>query len=379
MAIVRILIVEDESIIAMTLRHTLEDLGYEVIDAVSSGNAAIQAVSQAVSQGGIDLILMDINIDGDIDGIETATKIRQQDNIPIIYLTSYADDKTITRAEKTGSLGYILKPFKGREVRAAIQIALNKHKEELLIRQALENMEARNLEQSQYIAIAAHEFRTPLTNIGLAADILQNFGDQLPLEKRQRRFEGIQSAVRMMNQLIDEALTLGQLDAGTLQYSPQSRDIKAFCQDLIEEFQVYAGDRYTLAYTYSQTIDPQLSPKHSIQIELDESLLRPILSNLLTNAIKYSPEGGEIMLEIICEPSQVKFCLRDPGIGIPIEFQPMVFQRFVRANNVGQIKGTGLGLSIVKRLVELQHGTISINSQIGVGTTFSLTLPFGAR
>jgi signal transduction histidine kinase len=379
MAIVRILIVEDESIIAMTLRHTLEDLGYEVIDAVSSGDAAIHAVRQAVRQGGIDLILMDINIDGDIDGIETAARIRQQDNIPIIYLTSYADDKTITRAEKTGSLGYILKPFKGREVRAAIQIALSKHKEELLIRQALENMEARNLEQSQYIAIAAHEFRTPLTNIGLAADILQNFGDQLPLEKKQRRFEGIQAAVRMMNQLIDEALTLGQLDAGTLQYSPQPHDIKAFCQDLIEEFQVYAGDRYTLAYTYSQTIDPQLSHSHSIQIELDESLLRPILSNLLTNAIKYSPEGGEIMLEIICESNQVKFYLRDPGIGIPIEFQPMVFQRFVRANNVGQIKGTGLGLSIVKRLVELQHGTISINSQIGVGTTFSLTLPFGAR
>jgi signal transduction histidine kinase len=375
MAIVRILIVEDESIIAMTLRHTLEDLGYEVIDAVSSGNAAIQAVSQ----GGIDLILMDINIDGDIDGIETAARIRQQNNIPIIYLTSYADDKTITRAEKTGSLGYILKPFKGREVRAAIQIALNKHKEELLIRQALENMEARNLEQSQYIAIAAHEFRTPLTNIGLSADILQNFGDQLPLEKRQRRFEGIQSAVRVMNQLIDEALTLGQLDAGTLQYSPQPHDIKAFCQDLVEEFQAYAGDHYTLAYTYSQTIDLQLSPKHSIQIELDESLLRPILSNLLTNAIKYSPAGGEIFLEIICEPSQVKFCLRDPGIGIPIEFQPMVFQRFVRANNVGQIKGTGLGLSIVKRLVDLQHGTISINSKLGVGTTFSVTLPLGAR
>jgi signal transduction histidine kinase len=375
MAIVRILIVEDESIIAMTLRHTLEDLGYEVIDAVSSGDAAIQAVSR----GGVDLILMDINIDGDIDGIETATKIRQQHNIPIIYLTSYADDETIARAEKTGSFGYIIKPFKGREVRAAIQIALNKHREELLIRQALENMEARNIEQSQYIAVAAHEFRTPLTNIGLAADILQNFGDQLPLEKKQRRFEGIQSAIKLMNQLIDEALTLGQLDAGTLQYSPQPHDIKTFCQDLIEEFQVYAGDRYTLVYTYSQTIDPQLSPKHSIQIELDESLLRPILSNLLTNAIKYSPSGGEIILEIICEPSQVKFCLRDPGIGIPIEFQAMVFQRFARANNVGQIKGTGLGLSIVKRLVELQHGTISIDSQIGIGTAFNITLPLGGK
>jgi signal transduction histidine kinase len=375
MEIVRVLIVEDESIIAMTLGYTLADLGYDVVGTVPSGAAAIQAVTQ----GGIDLILMDININGDMDGIETATRIHQQYNIPIIYLTSYADDQTIARAEKTGSLGYILKPFKGREVRAAIQIAIHKHREELRIRQALESMEARNLEQSQYIAIAAHEFRTPLTNIGLAVDILQNFGDQLPLEKKQRRFEGIQSAVKIMNQLVDEALTLGQLDAGTLQYSPQPQDVEAFCHELIEEFQVYAGDRYALAYTYSQTIDPQLSPNHSIQIGLDQSLLRPILSNLLTNAIKYSPAGGEITLEIMCEPSQVKFCLRDPGIGIPTEFQPIVFQRFARANNVEQIKGTGLGMSIVKRLVELQHGTILIDSKLGVGTVIYVNLPLGTR
>ncbi|NJM28274.1 MAG: hybrid sensor histidine kinase/response regulator, partial [Pseudanabaena sp. RU_4_16] len=333
MGITRILIVEDESIIAMTLSHILEDLGYTVIDAVSSGEAAIQAVNQ----GGIDLVLMDINIDGDIDGIETVIRIRQQHNIPIVYLTSYADDETIARAEKTGSFGYILKPFKGREVRAAIQIALSKYREELLIRQTLKNMEARNFEQSQYIAIAAHEFRTPLTSIGLAADILQNFGDRLPHDKKQRRFEGIQSAVRVMNQLIDEALTLGQLDSGKLQYSPRPTNIRALCHDLMEEFQLYAGDRYTLTYTYSQTIDPQLSPNHNIQIAVDESLLRPILNNLLANAIKYSPAGGEIVLEIACEPCQVRLCLRDPGIGIPLEFQPKLFQRFVRANNVGQI------------------------------------------
>jgi signal transduction histidine kinase len=373
MGITRILIVEDESIIAMTLRHTLEDLRYEVIDAVPSGDAAIQAVSK----GGIDLILMDININGDIDGIETAARIRQKHNIPIVYLTSYADDRTISRAEKTGSLGYILKPFKGREVMAAIQIAMNKHREELQLRQALENMEARIFEQSQYIAIAAHEFRTPLTNIGLAADILQNFGDRLPLEKKQRRFEGIQSSVRVMNQLVDEALTLGQLDSGALQYNPRPTDIKAFCHELIDEFQLLAGDRYILTYNFSQTIDPQLIISQNIQIDLDESLLRTILSNLIANAIKYSPAGGEIVLEITCELHQVKFCLRDPGIGIPLEFQPMVFQRFFRANNVGQIKGTGLGLSIVKRLVELQHGTISIDSKLGSGTAINVTLPLG--
>jgi signal transduction histidine kinase len=375
MEMVKILVVEDESIIAMTLSYTLEDLGYKVIDAVSSGNAAMQAVAK----GGIDLILMDINIDGDFDGIETAAKIRQQNDIPIVYLTSYADDRTIARAEETSAFGYILKPFKGRDVRAAIQIALSRHKEELLIRQALKNSEARNLEQSQYIAIAAHEFRNPLTSIGLAADILQNFGDRLPLEKQQKRLEGIQSAVRMMNQLIEEAMTLGQLDAGKLQYIPRPTDLRAFCHDLIEEFQSHAGDRYTLVYSYTQTIEPQPSPDLNILIDLDENLLRHILSNLLTNAIKYSPDGGKIVLEIACDRDRVKFCVRDPGIGIPLDFRPKLFQRFVRADNVGQIKGTGLGLSIVKHLVDLQHGTISIDSQLGVGTTFNVILPLKAK
>jgi signal transduction histidine kinase len=372
---VKILVVEDESIIAMTLSYTLEDLGYKVVDAVSSGNAAMQAVAK----GGIDLILMDINIDGDFDGIETAARIRQQNDIPIVYLTSYADDRTISRAEETSSFGYILKPFKGREVRAAIQIALSRHKEELLIRQALKNSEARNFEQSQYIAIAAHEFRTPLTSIGLAADILQNFGDLLPHDKKQRRFEGIQAAVSVMNQLLEEAVTLGQLDSGKLQYRPRPTDIKAFCHNLMEEFQLHAGDLYTLAYTYTQTIDAQLSPSHNIEVAIDESLLRPILNNLLANAIKYSPAGGEIRLEIACESDLIKFCLRDPGIGIPLDFQPKLFQRFVRADNVGQIKGTGLGLSIVKHLVDLQHGTISIDSQLGVGTTFNVILPLKSK
>ena len=108
---------------------------------------------------------------------------------------------------------------------------------------------------------------------------------------------------------------------------------------------------------------------------LDERLLWHILSNLLSNAIKYSPQGGEISLTLSCEDEQINFQVKDPGIGISAEDQNRLFKPFSRATNVGRIRGTGLGLSVVKRSVELQGGQITVESEVGKGTTFAFTLP----
>jgi signal transduction histidine kinase len=373
MASTRILIVEDESIIAMTMRNILQDLGYTVVDAVASGKEALQAVQRQE----IDLILMDIHIDGDMDGIETAREIYLQQDIPIVFLTSYADDRTIARAENTRSYGYILKPFKERELKATIQIALSNHKQEMSIQASLERLRAKNLEESQFIAAIAHEFRTPLTSISLAAEVLQDFGDRLSLEKKQRRFDGIHQAIERMNQLLDEALLLSQLNSEPIHAYLQLIDLEVFGRKLIDEFQLYAGEHHTLSYNYAQELQDNASK--ASEVILNEKLLRPVLSNLLTNAIKYSPAGGSIHLRIVHEPQQIEFRVCDQGIGIPPEFQEIVFQRFVRAHNVGKIKGTGLGLSIAKHLVELQCGTISISSLPSETTTFIVTLPLPVK
>ena len=129
-----ILVVEDELLIAENLAMKLEKLQYDVVNIVSSGKNAIEQVNQQFP----DLILMDIAIKGDIDGIQTAEKIRQKHDIPIIFLTAYADDKTLDRASKTGCCGYILKPFKERELHATITMALKKHQEQSKIQQSLQ-------------------------------------------------------------------------------------------------------------------------------------------------------------------------------------------------------------------------------------------------
>lgn len=358
----RILIVEDELLIAKSLSKKLNKLGYAVVDIVSSGEAVLNRLTEITP----DLILMDIAIKGNLDGIETAAKIRQTHDIPVVYVTAYADDKTLERAEVTGSYGYILKPYKERELHATIKMVLSKHKEAVKLRQSLAAAQAIGEDKSQYLAIASHDLRTPLAAIQMSADMLQKSSDKWSEDRRQKHFQRIQSSVYNMNRLLEDVLTLSRAETGKLTFQPAPLDAIAFCTQLIEEFQTAASDRHTLT----------LSDRgNRSQAYLDEKLLRHILANLISNAIKYSPEGGTIRLQVNCEWQQVTFQIRDEGIGMPTEYREKLFQQFERASNVGTIKGTGLGLSIVKQAVDLHGGRITVESEQGSGTTFTVTLP----
>ena len=134
MSDIKILIVEDELLIAENLAMKLKKFGYTVADIVSSGKAALKYIDSEIP----DLILMDISIKGKIDGIETAAKIREIEEVPIVFLTAYADDETLERAAKIGCYGYILKPFKDRELHATIKMALSKHQEQTAIQSSLQ-------------------------------------------------------------------------------------------------------------------------------------------------------------------------------------------------------------------------------------------------
>jgi signal transduction histidine kinase len=134
----------------------------------------------------------------------------------------------------------------------------------------------------------------------------------------------------------------------------------------VEELQLSGGSEHTIVFTC------QLSYLEGC---LDEKLLRHILSNLLINAIKYSPTGSTVNFELICQKDLVIFQIQDSGIGIPCEDQQRLFESFHRANNVGNIPGTGLGLAIVKKSVDLHGGKISVKSEVGVGTAFTVTIP----
>jgi signal transduction histidine kinase len=370
MSDIRILIVEDEAIVAEDISSCLERIGYQVVGVVSTGENALLTAARTQP----DLVLMDIMLQGDMDGIQATHLIRTNLQLPVVYLTANADEHTLERAKITGPFGYILKPFKERELRAAIEIALSRHQAEVEVKKALAQAQTERLQaqesnalKSQYLSMASHEFRTPLSVIKMAAEILQNYSHQLSEEKRQQSIQRICAATDSMNQLLEDVLTLGRADSGKLEFTPTLIELVSFCQDLLETLQVSAGDCYILKL---------ISSRSSIWAMLDEKLMWHLLNNLLSNAIKYSPNGGTISLTLSQQENNIYIQIRDQGIGIPPEYLKCLFEPFQRAKNVGKIQGTGLGLAIVKRSVDLHGGQIDVNSEVGRGSTFTVILPF---
>ncbi|MEM6501477.1 MAG: ATP-binding protein [Cyanobacteria bacterium P01_C01_bin.89] len=248
-------------------------------------------------------------------------------------------------------------------------ISLRKQAESEALR-ALETERELNHLKSQFLSTASHEFRTPLTTILASTEALEHYGDRWAPDKRQRTFNRIQSAVSYMTGLLDEVLTLERDSSGPLELSLTPVHLPHFCQDLVDELQltVQSGQRLELRCR-AQDFDT------STCVALDISLLRHILVNLLSNAIKYSPEGTPVKFEVVYGDREAIFRVQDSGIGIPPEDCDRLFESFHRASNVGTLPGTGLGLTIVKRSVTLHRGTIEVDSQVGEGTKFTVTLP----
>ena len=360
---INILIVEDELLIAKNLSHKLESLGYQIVGLVSSGADAIQRAGEMEP----DLILMDIVIKGDIDGIETAVIINQKFDIPIIYTTAYADDETLQRAENTGSYGYLLKPFKQRELHATIKIALSKHQEALKMQKIIALAAAKSENRSRFFSMAYHDLNTPLTTIQLSAEMLEDSELQRGSGTINKNLARIKKAVSNMSGLLEDILMLNKAEYGKVSLNLNPINATNFCTSILEELQPLVTDKHLITFrTHTDTV----------YANLDAKLLHHLLTNLLSNAIKYSPNGGNVSLELSCENQQIIFCVRDEGIGITPEDREKLFQQFERGANVGKIKGSGLGLCIVKHIVDLHGGTISVESAIGKGTTFIVTLPF---
>ncbi|HEY9636489.1 MAG TPA: PAS domain S-box protein [Coleofasciculaceae cyanobacterium] len=266
------------------------------------------------------------------------------------------------------------------------------------IRQALSREKELTELKSRFISMTSHEFRTPLTTILSSAELLEDYSHKWTNEKKITHLHRIQTAVKHMTKLLNDVLVLGKADAGKLEFNPAPLDLENFCHNLVEELQLNDANQHIVSFRVesreskhgdvSKKLSASSAPtSHSLaqrseahsplsaQLCMDEKLLRQILENLLSNAIKYSPSGSTVEFTLSRFFSQAVFQIRDQGIGIPTEDQKRLFDTFHRASNVGIISGTGLGLAIVKRCVDIHQGQIAMESEVGVGTTFTVTLP----
>jgi PAS domain S-box-containing protein len=246
----------------------------------------------------------------------------------------------------------------------AIQDISDRKRAEAQILQALARERELNQLKSMFIAMVSHEFRNPLTAIKMSSQMLQD--TNLPEARKGKRYEVIDNSINRMLQLLDEILFLGRTEADKFQRIPKSLNLVEFCNELIEAIELSTNNECQIIFTQSSK---------NILAEMDALLLQRILTNLLTNAIKYSPQGSDVELDLICNADTVTFQIRDRGLGIPLAEQKGLFEPFYRASNVGTVEGTGLGLAIVKKCVDIQAGEIQFASEEGVGTTFTVILP----
>ncbi|MFN3076834.1 MAG: PAS-domain containing protein [Alphaproteobacteria bacterium] len=243
---------------------------------------------------------------------------------------------------------------------------ITQHKKaEAALRQALEREKELGQLQREFISMASHEFRTPLAIIDVSIQRLLRKRATLSEADFDMLGQEIRAAVTRMVGLMDAILHTSRLDSGTIRFTPGPCDIRATLKTVCSRQQ-------QLTSTHLIHLDVESLPA---SLEADESMLDQIFTNLISNAVKYSPLGGNVTVRGTTEADHAVVTVSDEGVGIPRAELPRLFQRFFRAKTSAGISGTGIGLYIVKRLLDMHQGSIVVDSREGHGTTFTLLLP----
>jgi PAS domain S-box-containing protein len=224
--------------------------------------------------------------------------------------------------------------------------------------------------KSRFVSMASHEFRTPLAAILATTETLTFYREKMNAVQIDSRLDKIRQQVVHMKNIMEDVLQLARIQAGRVEFAPTQGELAQLCQEIIEEYESQALNRGRIVYT-CQTL--------GVLTDFDIRLMRQVISNLISNALKYSPPEQTVQVDLFQNDAQVVLQVTDRGIGIPAADLQRLFEPFHRAANVGVISGTGLGLSITKQAVDLHSGTITVTSQVDVGTTFTVSLPQVAK
>ncbi len=231
---------------------------------------------------------------------------------------------------------------------------------------ALEKEKELNNLKSRFISTASHEFRTPLATIMSSVSLTGKYAESLDKEKMIKHIERVKNSVNHLTDILNDFLSLDKLEEGVVVAHPENVGINGLVDEIIEEIKGIAKDGQKITYE---------GLKNGDEVYVDGKILRNIMVNLISNAIKYSNENSPIEIKSKSDQHFLYVDIRDKGIGIPYDDQPHIFDRFYRANNIGNMQGTGLGLNIVKKYVEILAGEISFKSIPDKGTKFSLKIP----
>ena len=239
---------------------------------------------------------------------------------------------------------------------------LEKERMSLALQKESELREMKN----RFLAMMSHELRTPLASIRLSHDMLANYYDQASTDERRLYLDNIKVQVEHLSDILGDVIYLTAPEDHEQLFNPERGDLITFCRDVVESFQINHFQAHDIRFDCSDV---------EIYAIFDKRLLRRAFSNLLDNAIKYSPDGGPVDLSLERGYKIARICVSDRGIGVPAGDADKLFDAFRRASNVGRLPGTGLGLAIAKQAIERHGGRIYLRQTNEVGATFCVELP----
>ena len=231
--------------------------------------------------------------------------------------------------------------------------------------EALDKERQLNEIKSRFVAMASHEFRTPLSTVLSSASLLSKYTEGGEQEKRNKHIEKIKSSVKHLNDILEDFLSLGKLDEGKVESNITAFNLKDFIIETADEMKGLLKNNQQFTYNHEGNSDAVS----------DKKLLKNILINLLTNAIKFSDEGTTVEIKSCGRNGEATIAITDQGIGISEHDQEHLFSSFFRGTNATNIAGTGLGLHIVKRYLDLLGGNVSLQSKLNKGTTVTVNIP----
>lgn len=233
-------------------------------------------------------------------------------------------------------------------------------------KKSLEKERELNELKTKFVSIASHEFRTPLSTVLSSVSLIQQYKDRSDFDKIDKHVNRIKSSVNHLTSILNDFLSLGKLEEGREDVQNETIRLREFLEEIIEEVNASLKEGQKMKMDFASEVSEVIS---------DPRILRNIMFNLISNASKYSEPHKTITVRCESKNSFIHFHVQDEGIGISMEDQKHLFERFYRASNAGNVQGTGLGLNIVKRYVELLRGTISFHSERGKGSIFTISIP----
>jgi PAS domain S-box-containing protein len=230
---------------------------------------------------------------------------------------------------------------------------------------ALEKEKDLNELKSRFVSMASHEFRTPLTTMLSSLSLVTKYGELNDIVNQSKHVGKIKASINNLTDILNDFLSISRLEEGKLEFMPESIDLKQYVEEIVAEMQLMAGKNQGLI---CQHIGHQVA-------KIDKKMLKHIFFNLISNAIKFSPEGGDILVKVSVEDKMIQIEVLDQGIGISDEDQKHLFERFFRGHNATHIQGTELGLNLVARYAELMNANLKIESKENQGAKFTIIIP----